>query len=83
MAATNFNEALQSTSLLGAHFGGPGPPGTVDYGIVGGGTTGLTVGKYIEYCCCERSRGDSTNLILATSQQFRRMQDISSDQLPR
>ena len=45
VAASTFNEALQATGLLGAHFGVPGLPGAFDYVIVGGGTAGLTVAR--------------------------------------
>ena len=45
VAAATFNEALQATGLLGAHFGVPGLPGVFDYVIVGGGTAGLTVAR--------------------------------------
>ena len=45
VSAAIFNEALQATGLLGAHFGVPGLPGAFDYVIVGGGTAGLTVAR--------------------------------------
>jgi hypothetical protein len=38
-----FDEYLTTQGLLGSHFGVPGLPGSFDYVVVGGGTSGLAL----------------------------------------
>ncbi len=40
-----FTEQIQTTQLLGSHFGVPGIPAIYDYVIVGGGTAGLVMAR--------------------------------------